>query len=98
MRSQLLRTRTYPDDNRLLIEDRCGRFQTMNTLEEESLNYGFGKGVRYRSLSCTRRAPELRHFTALETTSKGLIEHIDFGVCIAWWMVVVGKMAKCFRC
>lgn len=66
-------------------------------LEEESKHYGYRKGVHYRCLSCTRWAPELRHFAALETTTKGVIKHIDFCVCIAWWMVIVGKIAKCFR-
>lgn len=95
---EVVRVRTYPDDRRFLVKNRCGRFQTTIALLVTTMKYGSRKGVRYRRLSGTRRTPELRHFAALKTTSKGVIEHIDFCICIAWWVVVVGKIAKCFRC
>ena len=93
-----LRVRTYPDDRRFLGEGGCGCLQTVVVLEEEGRGSEVRKGVRYRRLPCTKRAPELRHFTSLEATSKGVIKHINLCVCIAWWVVVVGKIAECFRC
>jgi hypothetical protein len=90
--------RTYPDNSRVFLENRCGRFDAKVMLAEETRCYDLKGVVRYCCLSCTRRAPELCHLTALKATSKGIVEHSDICVCIAWWVIVVGKIAERFRC
>jgi hypothetical protein len=90
--------RTYPDNRIVLLKNRCGRLEAKAKLAKETRCYDLKEGVRYGCLSCTRRTPELRHFATLKATSKGVVEHSDICVCIAWWVIVVGKIAKCFRC
>jgi hypothetical protein len=90
--------RTYPDNRRVLLENRCGRFEAKVKLAEETRCYDWKGGVRYGCLSCARRTPELCHFAALKPTTKSVVEHSDVCVCIAWWVIIVGKIAECFRC
>jgi hypothetical protein len=65
--------RTYPDNSRVFLKNRCGCFEAKVMLAGETTCYGLKKGVRYGCLSCTGRTPELRDFTAFKATSKGVV-------------------------
>lgn len=98
LREEVLSTRTYPNHSRVFLKNRCGRFETEIALAEEIRVCDLYEDIRYGCLSCAGRTPELCHFTTLEATTKGIIESSNVCVCIAWWVIIIGKITKCFRC
>ena len=90
---------TNPHNSRIVSKNSCGGFETIAvSVKGSGMQRSLLDSIRNSCLPCTRRTPELSHFATLEAASKGVVECSDICVCIAGWMIIVGKMAKCLGC